>query len=117
MKIAYEHIAGSINPKPSLEDLSDKLFQLGHEHEIEGKIFNIEFTPNRGDCLSVDGILRDLSVFYQVESNGTVFDENIDNLSIDFINACLALILWFSRFNCPRLTFLFFKVFFKSVLV
>jgi phenylalanyl-tRNA synthetase beta chain len=102
MKIAYEHIAGSINPKPSLEDLSDKLFQLGHEHEIEGKIFNIEFTPNRGDCLSVDGILRDLSVFYQVESNDTVFDENIDSLSIDFIND--------AKDACPHLSFLMIKI-------
>ena len=102
MKIAYEHIAGSINPKPSLEDLSDKLFQLGHEHEIEGKIFNIEFTPNRGDCLSVDGILRDLSVFYQVESNDTVFDENIDSLSIYFIND--------AKDACPHLSFLMIKI-------
>ena len=102
MKIAYEHIAGSINPKPSIEDLSDKLFQLGHEHEIEGKIFNIEFTPNRGDCLSVDGILRDLSVFYQVENIETVCDKDIDNLSIDFIND--------AKDSCPHISFLMIKI-------
>ena len=40
-----------------------KLFQLGHEHEIEDQIFDLELTPNRGDCLSLYGILRDLKHF------------------------------------------------------
>ena len=31
---------------------------------MEENIFNMEFTPNRGDCLSINGVLRDLSVFY-----------------------------------------------------
>ena len=56
MKIAYSHLAENIKENPSIEQLSDSLFQLGHEHEIENNIFDIEFTPNRGDCLSINGL-------------------------------------------------------------
>ena len=66
MKIAYSHLVQHIEEKPSIEQISDSLFQLGHEHEIEGDIFDMEFTPNRGDCLSINGLLRDLAVFYTV---------------------------------------------------
>ena len=37
MKISYKHILNSLIENPSIEELSDKLFQLGHEHEIEKK--------------------------------------------------------------------------------
>ena len=60
MKIAYSHLIKNIEGNPLIDDLSDKLFQLGHEHEVEDEIFNFEFTPNRGDCLSLRGLLRDL---------------------------------------------------------
>ena len=58
-----------ISPQVSIDDLSDKLFQLGHEHEIQDEIFDIEFTPNRGDCLSLKGLLQDLNVFYDMKFN------------------------------------------------
>ena len=64
MKISYKHLIDCIPQKPCTSELSDKLFQLGHEHEVKENIFNFEFTPNRGDCLSIRGLLRDLSVFY-----------------------------------------------------
>ena len=35
MKIAYKHLKYHISPQVSIDDLSDKLFQLGHEHEIQ----------------------------------------------------------------------------------
>ena len=47
--------------------ISESLFQLGHEHEIDGDILNMELTPNRGDCLSINGLLRDLSAFYTID--------------------------------------------------
>ena len=68
MKIAYSHLVRHIQENPTINQLSDRLFQLGHEHEIEGNIFDIEFTPNRGDCLSINGLLRDLGVFYTIDS-------------------------------------------------
>ena len=64
MKIAYKHLLKFIDDKPEIKDLSSKLFQLGHEHEINDGIFEMEFIPNRGDCLSLLGLTRDLNVFY-----------------------------------------------------
>ena len=69
MKVSYKHIISCLNPKPDIEELSEKLFQLGHEHEVLDEIFDIEITPNRGDCLSLDGLLRDLNLFYDVQKN------------------------------------------------
>ena len=68
MKIAYQHIIDGLEEIPSIVDLSEKLFQLGHEHEIDNDVFDFEFTPNRGDCLSLKGIIRDLKVFYKIRS-------------------------------------------------
>ena len=66
MKVAYKHLVKLLDEQPDINDLSLKLFQLGHEHEIVNNILDIEFTPNRGDCLSLLGLARDLSVFYSV---------------------------------------------------
>ena len=30
-------------------------------------IFDIEITPNRGDCISLKGLLQDLNVFYDIK--------------------------------------------------
>ncbi len=98
MKIAYSHLVAHIKENPSIEEISKSLFQLGHEHEIEGTLFDIEFTPNRGDCLSVNGLLRDLSVFYTVEKNQEIYSGEIDDLQLDFENL--------SPEVCPRITFL-----------
>jgi len=87
MKIAYSHLLTRINEKPTIEKLSNDLFQLGHEHEIEGNVFNMEFTPNRGDCLSINGLLRDLSVFYTVNPVNEIYNENINSFKFDFENA------------------------------
>ena len=35
MKIAYKHLVKNIIGNPSIDEISDRLFQLGHEHEIE----------------------------------------------------------------------------------
>ena len=98
MKIAYSHLVSRIQESPTLEMVSDSLFQLGHEHEVEGNIFNMEFTPNRGDCLSVNGLLRDLSVFYTINHDQKVYTEKLDNLQIDFENL--------SQDICPQISFL-----------
>ena len=65
MKILYKDLLNFLVEKPSKELLSEKLFQLGHEHEIDGDIFEMELTPNRGDCLSLIGLSRDLAVFLE----------------------------------------------------
>lgn len=98
MKIAYKHLVKNIIANPSIDEISDRLFQLGHEHEIEKNIFNMEFTPNRGDCLSLNGLLRDLSVFYEVNLNKEVYNERLNILDIDFENL--------SQDICPKISFL-----------
>ena len=85
MKIAYKHLVKNIIGNPSIEEISDRLFQLGHEHEIEKNIFNMEFTPNRGDCLSLNGLLRDLSVFYEMNANQEIYNEELKMLDMDFL--------------------------------
>jgi phenylalanyl-tRNA synthetase beta chain len=98
MKISYNHLIENIKSKPTIDELSKKLFQLGHEHEIDEGIFDIEFTPNRGDCLSVNGLLNDLSVFYDITLNQEVFKGEIKPLNLDFINKCPS--------SCPNISFL-----------
>ena len=98
MKIAYKHLVKNIIANPSIDEISDCLFQLGHEHEIEKDIFNMEFTPNRGDCLSINGLLRDLSVFYNVNTNQEIYNHKLNKLDIDFENL--------SQDICPQISFL-----------
>ena len=98
MKISYQDLINHLSEKPSKELLSEKLFQLGHEHEIHGDIFDMDLTPNRGDCLSVVGLARDLRVFFGRSDAIEVFDGIIDELSINFENL--------SPSDCPKISFL-----------
>tara|TARA_B110000259_G_scaffold143668_1_gene161817 strand:- start:4887 stop:6791 length:1905 start_codon:yes stop_codon:yes gene_type:complete len=86
MKIAYKHLLKFLIDKPSIDDISIKLFQLGHEHEIEDSIFNMEFTPNRGDCLSLLGLARDLNVFYETNLDLNINNSKIADLDLNFSN-------------------------------
>ena len=38
MKIAYSHLVQYLPENPTIGEISDSLFQLGHEHEIDGNI-------------------------------------------------------------------------------
>lgn len=98
MKIAYQHLIKFIPSRPSIENISEKFFQLGHEHEIQNNIFDMELTPNRGDCLSINGLLRDLSVFYEVAPNNEIYTDDIKSLDINFVNNCPE--------ACPSISFL-----------
>ena len=98
MKISYNHLIQYIKEKPSIKEISDSLFSLGHEHEIEESIFNMEFTPNRGDCLSLNGLLRELSIFYTINKDQKIFTEKLNKLEIDFKNL--------SQEVCPKISFL-----------
>ena len=77
MKIAYNHLLRFLPEKPNIEDLSSKLFHLGHEHDVKDFIFDMEFTPNRGDCLSLLGLSRDLNVFYKTDMQIPLFTEEL----------------------------------------
>ena len=86
MKVAYKHLINFIPSKPSIDEVSDKLFQLGHEHEIVNNIFHMDLTPNRGDCLSVHGLVKDLAPFYEIDLTDNIYMENLEQLDLDFIN-------------------------------
>ena len=86
MKVAYKHIISYIPSKPTIDEISERFFQLGHEHEIEDEIFKMELTPNRGDCLSVHGLVRDLAPFYEIDLTSDIYEKQIDKLNIGFIN-------------------------------
>ena len=98
MKIAYQHLLRFLPEKPSLSDISDSLYQLGHEHEIENEILNFEFTPNRGDCLSLLGLSRDLNSFFKTNLDLKYYKKNLPDLDINFYNK--------AQEKCPKISFL-----------
>lgn len=98
MKIVFKNIIDRIKTNPSKNELSEHLFQLGHEHEVDKDIFDMEFTPNRGDCLSVHGLLRDLSLFYDTNLDEEIYTKEIKKFSIDFKNNQVK--------ACPHIAFL-----------
>ncbi len=98
MKLVYKDLKNLLLEKPSKELLSKKLFQLGHEHEIHGDIFDMELTPNRGDCLSLIGLARDLAIFFGNTNSLDIFQGDIEPLEINFENR--------SPRDCPKISFL-----------
>tara|TARA_B100001093_G_scaffold520517_1_gene617448 strand:- start:5306 stop:7216 length:1911 start_codon:yes stop_codon:yes gene_type:complete len=98
MKFIYKDLLNFLAEKPSKDLLSEKLFQLGHEHEIVGDIFNMELTPNRGDCLSLKGLARDLNIFFGKAEHFKIFEGAISALHIDFKNLSVE--------DCPKISFL-----------
>ena len=97
MKIVYSHLLNLLEQKPKLEELSELLFQLGHEHEIHGGVLDMEITPNRGDCLSLKGIARDLNYFYQAKELPKS-DMTLPALEIQFDNK--------AQDVCPNISFM-----------
>lgn len=98
MKIVYEDLITFLEENPSVSELSENLFQLGHEHEIDGDIFDFEFTPNRGDCLSLLGLSRDLNIFHNSKYPFEIYEKEINEIELDFKNLAPDL--------CPNIAFL-----------
>lgn len=98
MKIPFSHFAKSIDSNLNINELSDKLFHLGHEHELYDDTFDIEITPNRGDCLSLNGLLRDLSIFYKTSNEKDIYEKDIEPLSFKFLNN--------AKDSCSKISFL-----------
>ena len=98
MKFIYQDLLRFLKEQPSKAALSEKLFQLGHEHDINGEIFDMEITPNRGDCLSLIGLSRDLNYFYNSKDPFEIYNEDLDPLDLDFKNLSIT--------SCPKITFL-----------
>ncbi len=98
MKIVYSHLLNFLEKKPSIEELSEKLFQIGHEHKIEGKVFDIDITPNRGDCLSLRGLARDLNYFYSAKLEKKIYKGELPKAKLKFHNKAEDL--------CPNICFI-----------
>jgi len=97
MKIVYTHLLNLLEQQPKLKELSDLLFQLGHEHEIDGEVLDMEITPNRGDCLSLKGLARDLNYFYQARELPKS-DMTLPALELQFDNK--------AQDVCPNISFM-----------
>jgi len=98
MKFIYQDLLNFLAKKPPKELLSEKLFQLGHEHEINGDIFEMELTPNRGDCLSLNGLARDLNIFFGKAEPVKIYNGDIELHHLNFKNL--------SPYVCPKISFL-----------
>ncbi len=98
MKFIYRDLLNFLAEKPSKEILSEKLFQLGHEHDIDGEIFDMELTPNRGDCLSLNGLARELNIFFGKTECLKYYEGDIDVYDFNFKNL--------SPEACPKISFL-----------
>ena len=98
----FRHIKDRITEEVTIDEISEKLFQLGHENTIENEIIDIEITPNRGDCLSLLGILRELSVFYDVDKEFDLYSGDIEKFDIDFENLAPE--------TCQEISFLYLHI-------
>ena len=87
MKILFSHLKRFLPNDININTISDSLFKLGHEHEIDQEIFDIEFTPNKGDCLSVYGLARDLNAIHDVNLKLDLYEDHIDELELKFKNS------------------------------
>ena len=102
MKIHINHLNDFINNQLNINDLSKLLVKLGHENEIDEGIIDLEITPNRGDCLSLNGIKRELTNFYEVKNYLQIFEKEIKEFKLDFINE--------AREDCPQIMFLLIEI-------
>ena len=98
MKIVYQDLLNFLSEKPSKDLLSEKLFQLGHEHDVFDDVFDIEITPNRGDCLSLLGLARDLNPFFSSNTSIDIYEDEMNYLEFNLKNL--------SKKDCPQISFI-----------
>ena len=101
MKISYTDLKKYFVDDITIEELSKSLFHLGHENDVTDSIIDIEFTPNKGDCLSLNGILRDLSTLHNIDFKIEKYDKDIDELDYSFINQ--------TKDFCNKISFLYIE--------
>lgn len=70
MKLSLNWLKDYLDIEKTPEELAEDLSLFGHEVETIEKtssdtIFNLEITPNRGDCLSVLGLAREIAALYE----------------------------------------------------
>ena len=99
----FPHIQSLLaNNDADINDISDALFQLGHENEIQNNNLDIDFTPNRGDCLSLFGVVRDLNPIHSSKNNINFYKNDIPSFKFEFNNEL--------EDFCPSVSFLKLKI-------
>ena len=78
MKIHTTHLSKFFE-RIQIKHLSTQLFQLVMKMKLNDTI-DIELTPNRGDCLSLLGISRELNVFYKGNYDLPIYENEIELL-------------------------------------
>ena len=101
MKFYLDHFSSFLKLDKK-DKTSEKLMQLGHENSIESNILDIDITPNRGDCLSIRGISRDLSHFYESDLSIEKYEMEIPRFELDFENK--------SKDECKSIVFLSLEI-------
>lgn len=102
MNFHIKHLQRFIEREITENDLSEVLFQLGHENNFKDGFFELELTPNRGDCLSLMGLARDLNYFFGHTSNLEIFNKDIQKFEFNFINN--------APDACTNISFLFLEI-------
>ena len=59
MKVAYPFLKFFLDSKLSQKKLVDIFTKIGFECELDGSLIDFDFTPNRGDVLSLKGLRRE----------------------------------------------------------
>ena len=97
MKILYQDLINHLSDKPSKRISIRKIISAWSRARNKDDIFDMELTPNRGDCLSLLGLARDLNIFFGKSKPVDIFEDNFDSLEIDFENL--------SPSDCPQISF------------
>lgn len=89
MKISELWLRERIDLKGSLLETVDQLTQAGIEVDLESndseaKILNLKVPANRGDCLSLEGILRELAALNNLSFKGIEVDSCLAKVSETF---------------------------------
>jgi phenylalanyl-tRNA synthetase beta chain len=98
MKISFSHLKKYLVENSDISVISQSLFQLGHENEFNNNTLEIDFTPNKGDCLSVMGLARDLKALHKIDLKTEIYEKEINNLNFNFENNAADF--------CPQISFL-----------
>ena len=91
MKFSFNWLKEWLDISVSAEQVAIDLTSLGLEVESleNGEIFDLSITPNRGDCLSIFGIARELSAKYRLkikQEKVTGIKKNIDHKLAALVN-------------------------------
>ena len=86
MKILYSQIAKRFQNKPPIHKFCDDLTMLGIEvdsvkRQKNDYVIDFDITPNRGDCFSIDGLVRDYAAYKKIKLKKEKISFKASNIS------------------------------------